>query len=133
MLSHDYPVRHVCRVLAYARSRHDDHPRARIELRRQAALVRLAEAWSTYGDRRITALLRREDFPVNRKRVARLRREMGLQGQRPRRRPRPTPSDQTYPRYPNLVQGLRVVRPDQGWVGDMTSGRLRDELVSLAV
>jgi putative transposase len=133
MLSHDYPVRQVCRVLAYARSRHYYQPRARVEMMLQAAIVRLAEAWPTYGYRRITALLRREDFQVNRKRVARLMRDMGLQGQRPRRRPRTTHSDHTYPRYPNLVQGLRVVRPEQVWVGDITDVRLRDEFVSLAV
>jgi putative transposase len=133
MLSHDYPVRQVCRVLAYARSRHYYQPRACVETTLQAAIVRLAEAWPTYGYRRITALLRREDFQVNRKHVARLMREMGLQGQRPRRRPRTTHSDHAYPRYPNLVQGLTVVRPEQVWVGDITYVRLRDEFVYLAV
>ena len=123
MLSHDYPVRQVCRVLAYARSRHDCQPRGRVETTLPAAIVRLAGAWSTYGYRRITALLRREDFHVNRKHVARLMRELGLQGQRPRRRPRIMPSDHAAPRDPNLVQGLTVVRPDQVWVGDMTSVR----------
>ena len=133
MLSHDYPVRQVCRVLEYARSRHYYRPRARIETTLQAAIVRLAEAWPTYGSRGITALLRREDFQVNRKHVARLMCEMGLQGQRPRRRPRTTHSDHAYPRYPNLVQGLTVVRPEQVWVGDITYVRLRDEFVYLAV
>jgi transposase InsO family protein len=60
-------------------------------------------------------------------------RDMGLQGQRPRRRPRTTHRDHAYPRYPTLVQGLRVVRPEQVWVGDMTSVRLRNEFVYLAV
>jgi putative transposase len=133
MLSYDYPARQVCRVVAYARSRHYYRPRSRVEPTLQAAIMRLAEAWPTYGYRRITALLRREDFQVNRKHVARLMRAMGLQGQRPRRRPRTTLSDHAYPRYPNLVQGLTVVRPDQVWVGDITYVRLRDEFVYLAV
>jgi len=123
MLSHDYPVRQVCRVLAYARSRHDDQPRVRVETTLQAAVARLAEAWPTSGSRRITALLRRENCRVNRQHVARLMRDMGLQGQRPRRRPRTTHSDHAYPRDPNLVQGLTVVRPAQGWGGDITSVR----------
>jgi putative transposase len=133
MLSDDYPVRQVCRILEYARSRHYYRPRVRVEPTLQAAIVRLVEAWPTYGYRRITALLRREDFQVNRKHVARLMRDMGLQGQRPRRRPRTTHSDHAYPRYPNLVQGLTVVRPDHVWVGDITYVRLRNEFVYLAV
>jgi hypothetical protein len=58
MLGHQYPVRQVCRVLGYARSH--DYSRARP----------CAEP----------TLLRREDFQVNHQRVARLMREMGLQG-----------------------------------------------------
>jgi transposase InsO family protein len=38
-------------------------------------------------------LLQREDFQVNRQHVARLMCDMGLQGQRPRRRTRTTYSD----------------------------------------
>jgi putative transposase len=34
---------------------------------------------------------------------------------------------------PDLVQGLTMVRPHQVWVGDLTSVRLREEFVSLAV
>jgi putative transposase len=123
MRSHDYPVRQVCRVLPYARSSHDDRPRARADATLQAAIVRLAGAWPPYGYRRLTALLHRENFQVNRQHVARLLREMGLQGQRPRRRTRTTHSDHAYPRYPNLVQGLTVTRPAQVWVGAMTSRR----------
>jgi putative transposase len=133
MLSHDYPVRQVCRVLDYARSRHDYQPRARVETTLQAAIGRLAEAWPTDGYRRITALLRREDFQVNHTHVARLMREMGVQGQRPRRRLRTTHRDHAYPRYPNLVQGLTVVRPDHVWVGDITYVHLRDELGAFLV
>jgi len=38
-----------------------------------------------------------------------------------------------FPRYPNLVQGLEVVRPDQVWVADITYIRLLTEFVYLAV
>jgi putative transposase len=133
MLSQDHPVRQICRVLEYARSRHYYRSRTRAEAPLRAAIVRLAEAWPTYGYRRITALLHREGLQVNRKHVARLMREMKLQGQRPRRRPRTTHSGHAYPRYPNLVQGLTIMRPDQVWVGDITYVRLRHEFVYLAV
>ena len=37
------------------------------------------------------------------------------------------------PRYPNLVEGVEVTRPDQVWVADITYVRLREEFVYLAV
>jgi putative transposase len=133
MLSQYHPVRQVCRVLGYARSCYYHQPRPRDEAPLKAAIERLAGAWPTYGYRRITALLRREGFQFNHKHVARLMREMGLQGHRPARRPRTTQSAHAYQRYPNLVQGLTIVRPDQVWVGDITYVQLRQEFVYLAV
>ena len=133
MLSHQYPVRHICRVLGYARSHsyYQAHPGDETTLK--AAIERLAGQWPTYGYRRITALLRREDIQVNHKHVARLMRIMGLQGQRPAHRPRTTCSHHVYPRYQNLVQGLTVVRPDHVWVADITYIRLPEAFVYLAV
>jgi putative transposase len=133
MLSQHHPVRQLCRVLSCLRSGHYYQARRRDETWLKAAIERLAGEWPTYGYRRITALLHREQVQVNRKHVARLMREMGLQGQRPTHRPRMTDSDHAYPRYPNLVQGLTIVRPDHVWVGDITYVRLREECVYLAV
>jgi putative transposase len=133
MLSQHYPVRRVCRVLHYARSGYYYRPRSPDEAMLQAAIERLAEAWPTYGYRRITALLHREQGQVNRKRVARLMREMGLQRQCPARRPRTTDSAHPYPRYSNLVQSLQITHPDHVWVGDITYVRLQEEFVYLAV
>jgi putative transposase len=133
MLSEHYPVRHVCRVLGCGRSSYYYSARPRDEMTLQRALERLAGAWPPYGYRRITALLRREDFQVNHKHVARLMREMGLQGYPPARRPRTTYSGHAYSRYPNLVQGVTIECPDHVWVGDITYIRLRAEFVYLAV
>jgi putative transposase len=133
MLSPRYPVRHVCRVLGYARSHYYYRAHPCDETTLKAAIERLAGQWPTYGYRRITALLRREDFLVNHKHVARLMRTMGLQGQRPARHPRTTCSHHVYPRYPNLVQGLTIVRPDHVWVADITYIRLPEVFVYLAV
>jgi putative transposase len=111
MLSHTYPVRQVCRVLGYPRSRYYYRPRAADEASLQAAIAHLAEAWPAYGHRRITALLQREGWQVNRKHVARLMREMDLQGRAPARHVRTTQSARPYPRYRNLVQGRRLSAP----------------------
>ncbi len=42
-------------------------------------------------------------------------------------------SQHPYGRYPNLVQGLAIVRPDQVWCGDITYIRLQREFIYLAV
>jgi putative transposase len=112
MLSQDYPVHQVCRVLGCGRSSYYYQARPRDEATLKHAIDRFAGEWPTYGYRRITALLQREHAQVNRKHVARLMREIGLQGQRPTRRPRTTPSAHGYPRYPNLVQDRTIVRPN---------------------
>jgi transposase InsO family protein len=133
MLSQHYPIRQICRALSCSRSSHYYHAQQRHEPALQAAIERLAGEWPTYGYRRITALLHREQVPVNRKHVARLMREMGLQRPGPVHCPRTTDSAHPYPRYPNLVQGLTIMRPDHVWVGDITYIRLQKEFVYLAV
>ncbi len=119
MPSQHYPVRQVARVLGSARSSYYYRARPRDETTLKAVIERVAEAWPTYGDRRITALLHRQHSQVNGKHAACLMHEIGLQGCRPTRSPRTTHSDHAYPRYPNLVQDLASVRPDHGGVGDI--------------
>ena len=133
MLAQHYPVRRVCRTLGYPPSSYYYQGQARDEGALRVALLRLAGDWPTYGRPRLTAMLRREGWVVNPKRVGRLMREMGLSAQRPPRKPRTTHSQHGFRRYPNLVTGLAVVRPDQAWVGDITYVQLRREFVYLAV
>jgi putative transposase len=133
-LAADYPARLVCRATGWPRSSLylEAAPRAD-EAGLREAVTRLAGAWPTYGYRRITAMLRREGWAVNGKRVRRVMAELGLKGEAPARRVRTTDSGHAFPRYPNLVADLAVVRPDQVWVADITYVRLRDEFVYLAV
>jgi len=130
----EYPVRLICRATGWPRSTiyHESAPAAD-EGRLQGALGRLAARWPTYGYRRLTVLLRLEGWSINGKRVRRLLAEMGLQGKVPARRRRTTDSRHDFLRYPNLVEHLKVTRPDQVWVADITYVRLREELVYLAV
>jgi putative transposase len=96
-------------------------------------LGRLAARWPTYGYRRLTRMLRREGWQVNEKRVRRVMHELGLCGKAPVRKHRTTDSKHDFPRYPNLVAGLEVVRPEQVWVADITYVRLHEDFVYLAV
>jgi len=99
----------------------------------RAAITAVAAEWPTYGYRRSTAQLRRQAWIINLKRVRRLMREMGLQVKTKRKAHKTTDSAHDFPPYPNLVQDLEIVRPEQVWVSDITYIRLRREFVYLAV
>jgi putative transposase len=60
-------------------------------------------------------------------------RQLGLQGKSCLRKRRPTNSQHPFQGYPNLVQDLKVVHPEQIWVTDITYIRLRSGFVYLAV
>ena len=135
LVQQGHAARLICRLLDFPRCRlyraAASPPGDEADLR--TALQRLAGEWPTYGYRRLTALLRREGRAVNGKRVRRLMTELGIHGLPPVRRKRTTDSNHGFPRWPNLVEGLEVVRPDQVWVADITYIRLRRDFVYLAV
>ena len=69
----------ACRALGLARSSFYRRGRESLEKRRvRKEVVELSGRHPRYGYRRITALMRREGFEVNAKRVARIRRQEGL-------------------------------------------------------
>jgi putative transposase len=133
MLAQEYPISLACAVLDCARSTYYRQVENPDETALRAAIEAVAAEWPTYGYRRVAAQLRRQGLTVNRKRVLRLMQEMGLQGKIKRKTRRTTDSQHTFPRYPNLVHNLEVVRPDQVWVSDITYIRLRLDFVYLAV
>jgi putative transposase len=68
--------------------------------------------------RRMTIALQHEGQGVNRKRVQRLMRLMGLERMAPGpHTSRPHPE---HPVYPYLLRGLAIVKPDQVWAADIT-------------
>ena len=134
-LAKTYPIRLVCRLLGVPRSSiyYRPQPVPDAEAMFKTALLDLAGEWPTYGYRRLTAMMRRLDWPVNAKRVRRWMTELNLHGIQPKRTTRTTNSNHGFPRCPNLVQDLEITRPDQVWVADITYIRLRKEFVYLAV
>jgi putative transposase len=75
-------------------------------------------ACPVYGSRRMTAWLTRHGEAVNRKRVQRLMRRMGLEAIYPK--PRLSAAGRGHRAYPYLLRGVRVTRPDQVWSADVT-------------
>ena len=114
VLAQDCPVRVACEVLGCARNSYYHQVAEQTdEAKLKAAIKSVAAEWPTYGYRRITAQLKRQEWHVNHKRVQRLMQLMGLQAKIKRRKRRTTNSAHGFPRYPNLVLDLEVVRPEQ--------------------
>lgn len=109
-----------CRLLKVARSSLYWRPAAASE--DDLRLMRCIDAWYLatpfYGARRMVAVLRRDGWTVNRKRVRRLMRVMRIEAiyQKPntsRRHP-------DHVVYPYLLRGLTIDRPNQVWCADIT-------------
>ena len=115
------PVAAQCRVLDIARSTVYYQPAPPVsaedlDLMRQIDEIYLQ--WPFYGTRRMRDELVRRSYRVNRKRVQRLMRLMGLQALHPRRRTsQPAPGHRI---YPYLLRGLSIDRPNQVWATDIT-------------
>jgi putative transposase len=75
-----------------------------------------------YGSRKMVIFLKEKGHMVNRKRVQRLMRRMGLTAMAPGpNTSRPCPEHKI---YPYLLRGVAVVRPNQVWSTDITYIRL---------
>lgn len=124
-----WPVTIQCEVLGvttggyYAWKRRPNARRLQLDDRFAPMIRRIFEAnHGVYGSPRITAELRALGQRINRKRVERLMREMGLCGkQRLKFRPRTTTVDSTATVSPDLIQqDFTASAPNQRWVGDIT-------------
>lgn len=76
-----------------------------------------------YGSRRMTAWLRREGHPVNRKRVIRLMQLMGLEAIYPKPHTSRPAADHRI--YPYLLRNVAIDRVHQVWSTDITYIRLQ--------
>ena len=82
-----------------------------------------------YGSRKMTVWLRVQGHAVNRKRVQRLMRILGLIAMVPG--PNTSKKHPEHTVYPYLLRGLSVVRPNQVWSTDITYIRLAHGFVYL--
>jgi putative transposase len=113
-------IRRQCALLGVARS---DVYRARKPANdNDAALMRrideLFTAWPFLGSRRMTAMLRAGGVLVNRKRVQRLMRLMGIAALGPK--PRTTKPAPGHKIYPYLLRGVTIERANHVWAADIT-------------
>jgi len=128
-------IKAACQVVGLAHSTFYYQLQSEEESSLCADLDQEAGRHPTYGSRRLMHQLRRAPYiyQVNRKHIQRLMRKKGLLRPVKRRKCRTTNSEHPYPRYPNLVEGLEITRPEQVWVCDITYIRLGNGFVFLAV
>lgn len=133
-LAPQYSVQRLCEILDLPRSSYYYASGVRSDEVLSQQIRTVTGQFPTYGIRRVTAQIRRDfKVKVNRKRVARVMRQLGICPKNKRKKRRTTQSRHDFPRYPNLVQELVITHPDQVWVCDITYIHLAHEDVYLAV
>ena len=80
--------------------------------------------WPFYGSRRMRDELEERAHTVNRKRVQRLMRQMGLRALYPRRRT--SQPGKGHKIYPYLLRDLSIERANQAWASDSAGGLLHE-------
>jgi len=73
-----------------------------------------------YGYRKITEALHQYNKIANKKKVLKIMQEMGIQGLYPKRYICTTKSEVEHKKYPYLLSGLEITRPNQVWATDIT-------------
>ena len=72
----------------------------------------------SYGSRKMTVFLREQGYQVNRKRVQRLMRQLGIEAIYPK--PKLSLGNREHKVYPYLLTGLSITRANQVWCSDIT-------------
>jgi putative transposase len=116
----ELPVSDQCRLLGLARSTY--YYEGASETPENLALMeiidRLYLAHPENGSRMMVRVLRRTGRVVNRKRVQRLMNLMGIRSLAPQKKT--TVAHPEHFKYPYLLRGLSINRPNQVWCADIT-------------
>ncbi|MCA1458932.1 IS3 family transposase [Bradyrhizobium sp. BRP22] len=113
-------IRRQCQLLSVARSSVYRPPRPAND-NDGALMLRIDElftSWPFLGSRRMMVMLNGEGCRINRKRVQRLMRKMGIAALGPKpRTTKPTPRHKI---FPYLLRHMVIDRPNQVWAADIT-------------
>ena len=126
-------VKRQCELIGISRSSY--YRKESSESEENLKLMRLIDEEYTrhpfYGTRKIRDYLRRQGYRVNRKRVQRLMRLMGLSSIAPRKRTTTICKDHKI--YPYLLRDLNIDHCDHVWCSDITYIRLKQGFAYLTV
>lgn len=113
-------VRHQCELLELCRSSYyyEPCPETEENLALMRRLDELHLEHPVYGSRKLTVLLRQAGLAINRKRVVRLLRLMGIEAIYPK--PKLSVARAGHQIFPYLLADLQVTGADQVWCADIT-------------
>ena len=118
----DLSIRRQCELLDVARSSYYHEAQNTEETEENLAYMRrIDEQYMKtpfFGSRQMTAWLNRQGYAVNRKRIQRLMRLMGIQGSVPG--PQTSKPHPHHPTYPYLLCGMRLEYANLVWSTDIT-------------
>jgi putative transposase len=125
-------VRRQCALLGLCRSSlyYEAAQETAENLRLMRRIDREYTAHPFLGSRRLTKWLQEQGEVVNRKRVQRLMRRMGLEAIYPK--PKLSTAGRGHRIYPYLLRNVRIERPDQVWSTDITYVPLASGFMYLA-
>ena len=116
----EFSIRRQCELLGLPRSTW--YYEAASETAENLRLMRLIDEQYLrtpfYGSRRMAVWLAKQGWAINRKRIQRLMRTMGLEAIHPKART--TVSAPGHKVYPYLLGNLEITRPNQVWGADIT-------------
>lgn len=117
-------IRQQCDLLGLCRSSvyYEPAPCPIVDLRIMHAIDEIFTENPTFGSRRLMKTLRRHDFEINRKRVIRLMQRMGLRAIYPKKSL--SLANPAHQKYPYLLAGVDIMRPNQVWSSDITYIRM---------
>jgi putative transposase len=113
-------IRRQCTLLSLARSGvyRMPQPANDDDLALMRAIDELFTAWPFLGSRRMAEMLGTKEQPLNRKRMQRLMRKMGIAALGPK--PRTTEPAPGHKIFPYLLRNMTINRPNQVWAADIT-------------
>jgi len=116
----DLSIRRQCQMMSLARSGvyRAPPPANDNDLEAMRRIDALFTERPFFGARRIARTLSQDGFPIDRKRVRRLMRRMGIEALGPK--PRTTKPAPGHKIYPYLLRDLKIERPGHVWASDIT-------------
>lgn len=118
--SHSLSVRRQCALLSLHRSgvKYEPVGPSPEDLELMREIDKVYTRFPFYGSRKMVLALRAAGFKVNRKRAQRLMRMMGIEAIAPK--PNTSKPRKEDAKYPYLLRGLTIDRPNQVWAADIT-------------
>ena len=119
-VENDLSIARQCELIQLARSTYYYDPLPESELNLQ--LMRMIDEQYIitpfYGHRKMTEQLKKTGEQVNKKRILRLMKVMGLEAMYPK--PRTSIGNKEHYKFPYLLNNLKIVKPNQVWGTDIT-------------